>query len=185
MSIEPPAGRNPVEGLADEFLARYRAGERPALSEYTGKHPELAQQIRDLFPALVMMEEAGPATAARPRPCDGQAPERLGDFRILRGVGRGGMGVVHEAEQEAMGRHVALKVLPRDPSGDPTRLAWFLREAKAAARLHHTNIVPVHEVGADAGVHYYAKQFIQGQGLDEVPLEVSRICCWTCRAPSG
>jgi hypothetical protein len=78
--------RNPVEELAEEFLARYRRGERPALSEYTRRHPDLADEIRELFPALVVMEEAGPADGGRPGPCagqvtaDGRAPERLGRF---------------------------------------------------------------------------------------------------------
>jgi hypothetical protein len=52
--------RNPVEELAEAFLERYRRGERPALAEYTQQYPELAEQIRDLFPTLVLMEEAGP-----------------------------------------------------------------------------------------------------------------------------
>src|SRR5207253_7951816 len=95
-------------------------------------------------------------------------PKRLGDYRILRLVGRGGMGVVYEAEQQALSRHVALKVLPAPAAADPTLLKRFRREAKAAARLHHTNIVPVHDTGECDGIHYYAMQYIQGQGLDEV-----------------
>ena len=92
----------------------------------------------------------------------------MGDYRILREIGRGGMGVVYEAEQESLGRRVALKVLPRPIARDGTALARFRREARAAARLHHTNIVPVFEVGQDGDVCYYAMQFIHGQGLDAV-----------------
>jgi serine/threonine protein kinase len=98
----------------------------------------------------------------------GELPGRLGDFRVVREVGRGGMGVVYEAVQESLGRRVALKVLPFHGSIEPTHRERFRREAAAAARLHHTNIVPVFGVGACGGVEYYAMQFIEGRGLDAV-----------------
>ena len=85
------------------------------------------------------------------------------------------MGVVYEAEQVSLGRRVALKVLPGHLAGDGTALERFRREAKAAARLHHTNIVPVFEVGRRRRVAYYAMQFIQGQGLDQVIDELRRL----------
>ena len=85
------------------------------------------------------------------------------------------MGVVYEAEQVSLGRRVALKVLPRQVSQDPKTLARFRREARSAAQLHHTNIVPVFEVGKDGEVSYYAMQFIQGQGLDPVIDELRRL----------
>src|SRR5262249_12982498 len=100
---------------------------------------------------------------------------RLGDYRILREIGRGGMGVVYEAEQVSLGRQVALKVLPGQVAGDGEALERFRREAKAAARLHHTNIVPVYEVGRAGEVAYYAMQFIAGQGLDKVIDELARL----------
>src|SRR6516164_3777059 len=137
-----------LERLAEDFVERHRRGERPALSEYADRHPDLAADIRDLFPALVRIERLKPAAgdltgsfAPEPGPEDGHAPERLGDYRILREVGHGGMGVVYEAEQESLGRHVALKVLPRQALFKATYLERFRREAKSAARLHHTNIV--------------------------------------------
>jgi serine/threonine protein kinase/WD40 repeat protein len=183
---DPQTQRNPVEELAEAFLERYRRGERPALSEYIQQHPELADEIRELFPALVMMEEAGPLNSGTGRiTAEGGPLERLGDYHILREVGRGGMGVVYEAEQESLGRHVALKVLPFEAAADPHRLQRFRREARSAARLHHTNIVPVHEVGAHQGVHYYAMQFIQGQGLDEVLRELRRLRLGRGPAPAG
>lgn len=162
--------RNPLDILAEEFVERYRRGERPALTEYTDRFPDLADAIRDLFPALVMMEQVLPATTdgleAETPPLD--RPNRIGDFRILREVGRGGMGIVYEAEQESLGRHVALKVLPSHSLLDPKRLLRFQREARAAAKLHHTNIVPVFGVGEADGLHYYVMQFIRGLGLDQV-----------------
>jgi hypothetical protein len=176
------ADRNPVEALAEEFLARFRQGEHPSLTEYTDRYPALADEIRDLFPALVMMEDIRPAAAdatgplaSGPTVAEGQKLERLGDYRILREVGRGGMGIVYEAEQESLGRHVALKVLPAHTLLDPKRLQRFRREAKAAAQLHHTNIVPVYGVGEQDGLHYYVVQFIQGLGLDEVLSELRRL----------
>src|SRR6516162_2610087 len=89
----------------------------------------------------------------------------LGDFRLLREVGRGGMGVVYEAEQLSLGRRVALKVLPFAATMDPRHLQRFQNEARAAASLHHSNIVPVYYVGCERGVHFYAMQFIDGQPL--------------------
>src|SRR5690242_21227587 len=96
------------------------------------------------------------------------ALQQLGDYRIIREIGHGGMGVVYEAEQVSLGRHVALKVLPSQALVNPTHLERFRREAKAAARLHHTNIVPVFGVGEADRVHYYAMQYIAGEGLDKV-----------------
>ncbi len=85
------------------------------------------------------------------------------------------MGVVYEAEQVSLGRRVALKVLPSPPGRDGTTLARFRREARASARLHHTNIVPVFEVGQDGEIRYYAMQFIQGQSLDSVIRELRKL----------
>src|SRR5262249_52795270 len=101
--------------------------------------------------------------------------ERLGDFRIIREVGRGGMAIVYEAEQESLGRHVALKVLLGPGRLDARQTARFRREARPAARLHHTNIVPVHGVGEHDGIHYYVMQFIPGQALDQVLRELRRL----------
>jgi serine/threonine protein kinase/WD40 repeat protein len=97
-----------------------------------------------------------------------EIPEHLGDYRILREIGRGGMGVVYEAVQESLGRQVALKVLSQHRAVGSVELRRFEREAKAAALLHHTNIVPVFGVGEDQGVHYFAMQYIEGQSLETV-----------------
>jgi serine/threonine protein kinase len=173
--------RDPFEELAEAFLARYRAGERPSVSEFARQHPALAEKIRELLPALVMMEElrphkGAPAALGTGKVSDeGKIPRQLGEYRILREVGRGGMGVVYEAVQESLGRHVAVKVLPFNSLISPAHLERFRREARAAARLHHTNIVPVFGVGAHEGIHYYAMQLIQGQGLDLVLQEVRRL----------
>src|SRR5262249_48619785 len=141
--------------LAEEFLARYRKGERPPLREYIDRHPELASEIKEVFPAMAMMENiAVAAESLEPRAGasgvkDHRTPPlgQLGDFRIIREVGRGGMGVVYEAEQISLGRHVALKVLRHKALADAKTRKRFEREARAAAKLHHTNIVPVFGVG--------------------------------------
>ena len=94
-----------------------------------------------------MSTQASRRDPAEQRP----AFEKLGEYRIVREIGRGGMGLVFEAVQESLGRHVALKVLPFHGLLSPTQLERFRREARAAARLHHTNIVPVFGVGEEAG----------------------------------
>ncbi len=172
-----------LDRLADEFAERFRRGERPSLKEYTDRYPELADDIQALFPALVDLEQADevrqevdedpdPSGAEPPPPVP--ALEQVGDYQVLREIGRGGMGVVYEAEQVSLGRRVALKILPHHVARDPKMLERFRREARAAARLHHTNIVPVFEVGREGDVCYYAMQFIQGQGLDLVYDELRR-----------
>jgi WD40 repeat protein/tetratricopeptide (TPR) repeat protein len=114
--------------------------------------------------------------AATHRPADAAVDSRrLGDYRILREIGRGGMGVVYEAEQESLGRRVALKVLSSGALLDPKQVRRFEREARAAAKLHHTNIVPVFGVGHQNGHHYYVMQFIAGLGLDLVLEDLRRL----------
>jgi WD40 repeat protein/serine/threonine protein kinase len=109
-----------------------------------------------------------PLRAAAPADAEAIVGTPLGDFHLLRELGRGGMGVVYEAEQLSLGRRVALKVLPFAAALDAKQLQRFKNEAQAAAHLHHTNIVPIFGVGCERGVHYYAMQFIEGQTLAEV-----------------
>jgi serine/threonine protein kinase/formylglycine-generating enzyme required for sulfatase activity len=186
MTQDTGSGPDLLDRLAHEFARRFRRGEHPSLTEYTDRYPELATQIRDLFPALAMIEQfgsiAGPPTGPHPRTPtgDGLVPARLGEYRVVRELGRGGMGIVYEAVQESLGRHVALKVLPFPSLADANHLERFRREAQAAARLHHTNIVPVFGVGEHEGVHYFAMQLIHGQPLDGVLRELKRR-----RGPSG
>src|SRR6516162_500999 len=178
--------RSPVELLADEFLARCKRGERPTIKEYCDRHPDLANEIRDVFEAVLIVEDLKPASdessgfLGESASAAGKRLHQVGDYRILCEIGRGGMGVVYEAEQQALGRRVALKVLPRASAGDGSAQVRFQREAKAAARMHHTNIVPVFDVGQDGEHLYYAMQLIHGQGLDLVIQDLKRL-----RAQSG
>lgn len=176
--------RDPVEVLAEEFVERYRRGERPPISEYVDRSPAEADRVRALFPSLVLIEEASVGDresfeeskqAAAVAVADDVRLEQLGDYRIIREVGRGGMGVVYEAEQLSLGRQVALKVLSRHALQNPKQIKRFEHEARAAARLHHTNIVPVFDVGEHEGVLYYVMQFIQGASLDQVLDDVRRL----------
>src|SRR5215470_7956275 len=96
------------------------------------------------------------------------AAKRLGDFEIVREVGRGGMGVVYEARQVSLNRKVALKVLSGGLGLSPKAVPRFRREAEAAAKLHHTNIVPVYATGEENGTHFYAMELIDGPSLDHV-----------------
>src|SRR5262245_29786693 len=168
-----------AKAIYDFPLERYRRGERPPLKEYIDRHPNLAAEIREVFPALAMMENIAVAddslAGAPPEAPEPPPLEQLGDYRIIREVGHGGMGIVYEAEQVSLGRHVALKVLPKKMLRDAKQQRRFEREAKAAAKLHHTNIVPVFGVGECDGLPYYVMQFIQGLGLDEVLDELKHL----------
>jgi serine/threonine protein kinase/WD40 repeat protein len=176
--------REPLEVVAEEFALRRQRGESPSIAEYEARYPALAAQIRELFPALLALEDLGDESlgGGGTRTTDGgpaggtmAAAPQLGDYRLNRVIGRGGMGVVYEAEQVSLGRLVAVKVLPREITIDPKRLRRFEREARAAARLHHTNIVPVLGVGHHEGTHFYIMQLIRGHGLDLVIEELKRL----------
>lgn len=163
-----PEERDPLDVLLEQFTSAVRRGESPDVEPWAERHPEYAEQIRELFPTVVAIEGLRDETS---RSGSGArigigVIERLGDYRIVSEIGRGGMGVVYEAEQESLGRHVAVKVLP--PLRDPKRIRRFEREARTAARLHHTNIVPIFGVGEQDGFHYYVMQVIRGVGLDVV-----------------
>jgi hypothetical protein len=188
MSDNTSSGRDPVEQLAESFQARLRRGERPSLEEYVARCPDRANDIRELFPALVEMEQLKPglpaAAGAREQPVDEKRPaartlpthpERLGDYQILRVIGVGGMGIVYEAEHASLKNRVALKVMHPRFRTDPTYLRRFHTEARSAARLHHTNIVPVFDYGEQNGIFYYAMPLIAGVGLHQVLEDVRRL----------
>jgi serine/threonine protein kinase len=157
--------------VAEEFIERCRRGDSPSIEDYARRHPEHARKIRELLPSVAMMERLkGRVRAAQDDDASLHEPtlESLGEYRIVRELGRGGMGIVYEAVQESLGRHVALKVIPRHGLLDAKRRQRFRREAMAVARLHHTNIVPIFAVGEQDGLPYYAMQYIRGSGLDRL-----------------
>ena len=164
--------------LMDEVARSLQAGQPIDVEALTSKRPELAEQLRLLLPAIQVLIGLGKSSlpgdgalsneSGSPTKCLGV----LGDFRIVRELGRGGMGVVYEAEQMSLGRRVALKVLPFAATLDPRHVQRFKIEAQAAGCLHHTNIVPVHAVGQERGVHYYAMQLIDGRPLTALICEL-------------
>ena len=179
--MTPKSEIDPLDLLVDDFVDPLRSGQMPSIEDYAIQHPDAAERIRELFPALAAMEgvaEALTGDGAASAQADVESaslPERIGDYRILREVGRGGMGVVYAAEQVSLGRHVALKALLPEYQARHRFLERFRREARAAGRLHHTNIVPVFGVGESDGTHYYVMQYIAGVGLDQVIRDVRRL----------
>jgi hypothetical protein len=159
--------------LIEEFIDRRRAGEAIEASAFAAEHPEHAEALRDLIPTLAVVDEI-----ARPGRHDSDATDagwltrpgggRLGDFRVLREIGRGGMGVVFEAEQVTLGRRVALKVLPWAGRPDDRQLARFQSETCAVAALNHPHIVPLFAAGSEQGVHYLAMRLIAGRSLAQL-----------------
>ncbi len=180
-----PSGLDPIEPLADEFLGRRRRGDRPSPAEYADRYPELAGRILELFPALELLEGIKPipedetglshALGGSAQAGGSDRLRRLGDYSLLRELGRGGMGIVYEAEHESLKSRMALKVMHPRFRTDRDYLRRFQTEARSAAKLHHTNIVPVFDYGEQEGVCYYAMQCIEGVGLDRVLDDVRRL----------
>jgi serine/threonine protein kinase/Tfp pilus assembly protein PilF len=158
-----------VARIVEEYVEQCRQGERPSLDDILQKHPQLAGELRDIFPMLQLMNQLGDPTASYPIAGTEATPSRdqIGEYKIIREAGRGGMGVVYEAQHAALDRRVALKMLPDHASSEKQKQRFY-REARAAAQLHHTSIVPVFEVGEEDGTPFYAMQFIEGRGLDQL-----------------
>jgi WD40 repeat protein/serine/threonine protein kinase len=168
--LDTPSLESLIAQLADDFAERQKCGEQPDIEEYAARYPHLATVIRQVLCSFQFIRLSSAGSLSLGPGSAGETPLAgcLGDFRILREVGRGGMGVVYEAEQISLGRQVALKVLPFAAAMDAKQLQRFKQEAQAAAHLQHQNIVPVHYVGCERGVHFYAMQFIEGQTLAQL-----------------
>jgi len=174
--------------VVEELIDRLQAG-GANVEDYIAAHPEHADTLRRLLPAARMLADLSRSADAG-HVVFGDAPlGELGDFRLVRELGRGGMGVVYEAEQISLNRRVALKVLPFAATMDPRQLQRFRHEAQAAAILHHPNVVPVFGVGCERGVHYYAMQLIQGRSLaamiDEMRGDAGSSVAGLCEAGCG
>src|SRR5438132_4409601 len=161
-----------LEAVLASYLRAAEEGRAPERMELLARHPDLAPELAAFFAGQERFTRlAAPlrdaVSAAQESTIEDKLAEggRLGDFRLLREVGRGGMGVVYEAEQISLGRRVAFKVLPFAGALDAKQLQRFKNEAHAAAHLQHQNIVPVYFVGSERGVHFYAMQFVEGHTL--------------------
>lgn len=162
-----------VSLATDEFLEQFDRDGAADVEGFVQRYPRVADSLRGILPALLSLRGAQTTRLAEANPAgDALSEHCLGDYRILREIGRGGMGVVYEAEQISLRRRVALKVLPFALAMDQRRLHRFQNEAQAAARLHHQNIVPIYAVGSDRGICYYAMQMIDGASLADVVREL-------------
>jgi serine/threonine protein kinase len=166
-----------VEAL-DQYLAALEAGQKPSRQAFLDQHAEIADALAECLDGMDALHVAtsspnqGAGAGGAVLSAERLTGIPLGDFRLVREIGRGGMGAVYEAEQLSLGRRVALKVLPFAAALDAKHLQRFKNEAQAAAQLHHANIVPVYAVGAERGLHFYAMQLIQGQNLAELIAEL-------------
>ena len=165
-----------------EILDRYMRAQEQGLpldqEAVLAEHPTLAEALRIYLRSLSQLHDVAAgfvqATPAEQSEPSEQKTGCLGDFELLREIGRGGMGVVYEARQISLNRRVAVKLLPFAAVLSARQIARFKHEAQAAAHVQHPNIVPVFAIGVERGVHYYAMQFIDGQPLDRAIMELSR-----------
>ncbi|MBI4585127.1 MAG: VCBS repeat-containing protein [Planctomycetes bacterium] len=176
-----------LETIVESMLERLRRGETPSIAEYAAAYPDLAAKIERLFPKILLLEKmqsentntsesTTPPGIASPISAKESALSRIGEFRIAREIGRGGMGIVYAAEQESLKRGVALKVLSSRFRIDKRLEERFQREAQIAAKLQHPNIIPIYGFGEEDGIYYYAMQLVKGEGLDKVLQEISNLC---------
>jgi serine/threonine protein kinase/Tfp pilus assembly protein PilF len=156
----------------EEYIASRDAGQAIPRESIILKYSDIADELIGCLDSLEFVQNIAPQLtderSGDARSFAANSNTTLGDFRLLRELGRGGMGVVYEAEQLSLGRHIALKVLPFAAMLDKQQLNRFKNEARAAATLDHPNIVAIYSVGAERGVHYYAMQLIEGRSLAEV-----------------
>jgi serine/threonine protein kinase len=161
-----------LESLVDDFTSALRSGMHPAISDYQQRHPQLAAEIEEVLSSVAMLEQfkaVNQAVGGPLRPLEEISRlTHIGPYKIVRELGRGGMGIVFAAVHESLGRHVAIKVLPSPLVNTDTSVERFRHEAQAAARLHHTNIVSVFAAGDGPGYHYYIMDFVDGNSLNNV-----------------
>ena len=170
-AVGSAATPDPLESIIAEYLNDLREGRSTSVEALAQQHPDLAERIRELLPMVAAMEQLKSSQSLTPKkvpiPQDFQL-ERLGNCRIVREIGRGGMGIVFEAEQEPSSRRVAVKVLPWRSPGTSHWRDHFEREARTAASLHHPHIVPVYRYDEEDGWCYYVMHLVEGIGIDEI-----------------
>ena len=163
-----------VAQALDELRAAWDAGQKIDRAELLSKYRDVAEPLAECLESLDLIDDLPPEMATSiaadlldedQLDDDAHLPHLLGDYRLIRQIGAGGMGIVFEAEQVSLGRRVALKVLPFAPMLEKKYRRRFENEARLAGMLDHPNIVGVHAVGVERGVHYYAMHYIEGQSL--------------------
>ncbi len=170
--MNDPHDNDDALNVLDAYLARLQAGERPDREEFVREHPELASAL-DCLDALEMLAPAAAEHATftdadtDTAPVLGELPRDFGPYELIREIGRGGMGVVYEARQKGLDRSVAVKMILAGHLASPELVRRFQAEAKAAARLRHSNIVHIHEVGQLHGQDFFAMEYIDGRSLAE------------------
>lgn len=163
-----------IEIVVERFTEDIRKGRRPSIEEYAETYPEFAEEIRDLFPSLLILEKSAAqeslhsySNSVTARGVEPKKVTRLKNYLIRNELGKGGMGVVYEAFDETLQRTVALKVMRIFPGKEEEAIQRFQREARMAAKLHHTNIVPVFDYDVVDDLFFYAMQLIEGVSLDQ------------------
>ncbi len=162
----PPDPPDRIGPLLDRFLERLRADPDLDTEAFCAEQPaDLREELRERCRALEILYRPHDAGGGPSESEGAEAGRRFGDFRVLRELGRGGMGIVYLVWQESLRRQVALKVLTRSRSASRMQLARFHQEALAAARLKHPGIVPVYAVGETDGSHWFAMEYVPGTTL--------------------
>ena len=162
---DAPADREELLAeLTEAFLERLRAGEAVDVESFAAEHPECADDLRELLPPLVSMEDLG--KSARPAiHIETRYPENLGDYHLEEKIGRGGMGTVFRATQKSLRREVAVKILSPSWSSDARQSEAFDNESRLIAGLRHTNIVEVYGAGQEGEWRYYVMGLVRGKGV--------------------
>lgn len=172
VDTENLAARHSVEVVVTRFMDEARDGLAPSIDDYARKYPELADELRELLPLVESLEQWGvnkEVECVRGNIPDDFSLTEVGDYRIVREIGRGGMGIVFEAAHRETGKQVAIKLLPHRYVADlPRRREHLRREATTIAGLRHRNIVPVYSFGSYQGYRYYVMQLVEGVNLDTV-----------------
>lgn len=160
-----------LDQIVADYTKRIRAGTAPEIASYKREHPTLADEIEELLSSVAMIEglkaesESVDDGSDNSRNNNLSSRKQIGEYVLIRELGRGGMGVVFEAVHQSLGRRVALKVMLEKELESEKHIARFHREAQAAAKLHHTNIVSVFGVGESDGYHYYVMEYVDGISL--------------------
>ncbi len=193
--VEPEDREQQLALLLTELTDRVQRGAWIDLEKECCRHPDLADELRELWGTVLVANAIGSHASSTPiMPAAGldgvaELPGRLGDYQLLDEIGRGGMGVVYLARQMKLNRQLAVKMILRGPLASQGDRERFLAEAQAAARLDHPGIVPVYQIGEDAGRMYFSMKYIEGPTLSDLlaagpldPQRAAQLLAQVCRA---